>query len=136
MKQEKKPITWSDITDADNKLQPWQKNAWGKISGGLKKGDMHIISYGRRTGKSQFAAMYMAGSTFFGNGTSTFGSPWGEWKDTFIWPWDRKTSIESNKEIWGRIKVRENKVVWNSGGPQIQYATKKEVFQRKLKGTD
>ena len=130
MKQEKKPTVWLDI-EAD--FKPWQKNAYGLL-GGLKKGQMFVMSSGRRTGKSMMTAMYMAAHGK--GGVSVFGSPWDEWEDTFVWPWNRKTSIESKKKIWGRVKVRYNKIVWEANGKQKQYATKKEVFQRKLRGTD
>ncbi len=127
MKQEKKQTLWVDI---EAKLQPWQEQALSRLSRGLKKGEPYIIGgTGRRTGKSQMAAMYME---------SVFGSPWEEWQDVFVWPWNAKTSIESKKRIWGRIKVRYNKVVYENTSRgsrrQRQYATKKEVFQRKLKG--
>lgn len=126
MKQEKKQTVWFDL---ETKLEPWQK----QMLGGIKKGESIAISFGRRTGKSQMTAMYMAGMGGMG-GTAVFGSPWDEWEDTFVWPWNPKTSVESGNKIWGRIKVRYNKVVWEANGRQKQYATKKEVFQRKLRG--
>ena len=131
MQQEKKQTVWFDGEVKFDKLQPWQK----QILGGIKKGDTIAVSFGRRTGKSQMTIMQMAGMTGMG-GTAVFGSPWEEWEDVFVWPWDRKTSIESGEKIWGRIKVRYNKVVWEANGKQKQYATKKEVFTRKLRGKD
>ena len=137
MKQEKNPTKWSDITDADD-LQPWQKQTFGRVlRGGIKKGELIILAAGRRTGKS-YAYMAHNSTNFAMNmsGTTVFGSPWDEWEDVFVWPWDRKTSVESGERVWGRIKVRYNKIVWEANGKQKQYATKKEVFQRKLKGID
>lgn len=135
MKQEKKQTVSLDF---ETRLQPWQEQALGRISRGAKKGEPIIIyGSGRRSGKSRAMAMYIGGSV---GGTAVFGSPWEEWKDVFVWPWNKKESVESGKKIWGRIKVRENKVAWERNlerdGKQKQYATKKEVFQRKLKGVD
>ena len=127
LKQEKKPTVWFDF---ETKLEPWQK----QMLAGIKKGESVAISFGRRAGKSQATAMYMAGMG--GMDTAVFGSPWEEWEDTFVWPWNPKKSIESGKRIWGRVMVRYNSVVWEANGKQKQYATKKEVFQRKLKGKD
>lgn len=132
MKQEKKQTVFFDL---ETKLEPWQK----QLLGGIKKGEHLTVSYGRKTGKSQMTAMYMAtyysGGTKVG-GTAVFGSPWDEWEDTFVWPWDRKTSVESGRKIWGRIKVRYNKIVYEANGRQKQYATKEEAFKRKLRGAD
>jgi hypothetical protein len=133
LKQEKKSTVWCDI---ETQLQPWQKEVYKEL-GSLKKGQLSIIGCGRGTGKS-YVAMSHDGTNFgLGvTGTSTFGSAWDEWEDTFVWPWNSKKSIESGKRIWGRVKVRYNSVVWEANGRQKQYATKKEVFQRKLRGTD
>lgn len=125
MKQEKKPTVWTDITDADNKLQPWQKNAWGKISGGLRKGQMYVVSAGRRTGKS-----HMASATLIDYYQQKIREEWREWEPVFIWPWDRKMSV-SKKKIWGRAMQKRNNMI-----KFTLYATKKEVFERKLRGTD
>jgi hypothetical protein len=132
LKQEKKQTVWFDAEVKFDKLQPWQKQILGS---GLKKGDKVAVSFGRRTGKSQMTIMQMAGMGSMG-GTAVFGSPWEEWEDVFVWPWNPKKSIESGKRIWGRVKVRYNSIVWEANGRQKQYATKKEVFQRKLKGID
>ena len=134
MKQEKKPTLWVDL---ESRLQPWQEQTLSRINRGVKKGEPIVIyGAGRKSGKSQMAAMYMAGMGGMGGTTTVFWPPWDEWEDVFVWPWNAKTSIESKKKIWGRIKVRYNKIVWESGGRQKQYATKKEVFQRKLRGAD
>jgi len=129
LRQEKKQTVWFDF---ETKLEPWQK----QMLAGIKKGERVSISFGRRTGKSHTTAMYMAGMGGMA-GTAVFGSPWEEWEDTFVWPWNPKKSVESGKRIWGRIKVRKNKVMLGSDGTKWrEYATKKEVFQRKLKGKD
>ena len=128
MKQEKKQTV---SVDFETRLQPWQQ----EVVNTLKKDQvLTVYGCGRRTGKS-YATMTHDGTNFHMGvtGTTTFGSPWEEWEDIFVWPWDRKTSV-TGKQIWGRIKVRYNKVVWEANGRQKQYATKKEVFQRKLKG--
>ena len=131
MKQEKNQTVYFD---GETKLYPWQQ----EVLDTLKKGQvLRMVGCGRRTGKS-YATMTHDGTNFnMGvSGTAVFGSAWDEWEDTFVWPWDRKTSVESGKKIWGRIKVRYNKVVWEANGRQKQYATKEEAFKRKLRGAD
>jgi hypothetical protein len=132
LKQEKKQTVSLDF---ETRLQPWQEQALGRISRGAKKGEPIIIyGAGRRSGKSRVMAMYMGGSV---GGTAIFGSPWGKWTETFAWPWSRKLSVESDKLIWGRIMVRQHMVRYGMDGErERQYATKREVFQRKLKGVD
>ena len=133
MKQEKKQTVFFDI-EADTNSETyadWKKEVLTQLRRGT---GIPVIAMGRGTGKSYATALYMA--THRTGGESIFGSPWDEWEDTFVWPWNRKTSIESKKKIWGRVKVRYNKVIWEANGKQKQYATKKEVFQRKLKGKD
>ena len=133
MKQEKKPTVWLDI---EANLEPWQEQTYGRLSRGLKKGKMFYVSSGRRTGKSMLSLMYMAGSTYFADGTSFSGPAWGKWEETFVWPWSRKESI-TKKKIWGKVMMREHNVAYAfDGNRQRQYATKKEVFERNLKGLD
>ena len=131
MKQEKNQTVYFD---SETKLYPWQQ----EVLDTLKKGQvLAIYGGGRRTGKSYATMTHDGTNLHMGvSGTAVFGSPWDEWEDTFVWPWDRKTSVESGKKIWGRIKVRYNKVVWEANGRQKQYATKKEAFKRKLRGAD
>lgn len=129
MKQEKNQTVWPN-------LKPYQQ----ELLNGLRKGAMTHIHMSRRSGKS-YMKMYHDGTDFMmqTNGTvNIYSSSWNEWEDAFVWPWDKRESIESGKRIWGRIKTRTNKVVFDSsiGGASRQYATKKEVFQRKLKGDD
>ena len=131
MQQEKKQTV---CFDGEAKPYPWQQ----EVINTLMKGQvLTVYGCGRRTGKS-YAYMTHNSTNFAMNmsGTAVFGSPWDEWENVFVWPWDRKTSVESGEKIWGRIKVRYNKVVWEANGKQKQYATKKEVFTRKLRGTD
>lgn len=131
MKQEKNQTVYFD---GETKFHPWQK----EVLDTLKKGQvLTVVGGGRRTGKS-YAHMTHDGTNFAMNmsGTAVFGSAWDEWEDTFVWPWNPKKSVESGKRIWGRVQVRYNSVVWEANGRQKQYATKKEVFQRKLRGTD
>jgi len=131
LKQEKNQTVYFD---GETKFHPWQK----EVLDTLKKGQvLTVVGGGRRTGKS-YAHMTHDGTNFAMNmsGTAVFGSAWDEWEDTFVWPWNRKTSVESGKRIWGRIKVRYNKIVWEANGRQKQYATKEEAFKRKLRGAD
>lgn len=129
MKQETTQTTWLE-------LKLWQTQALSRLNRGYKKGEVVMFSAGRQTGKSYLRAMHMAGSTFFGSGTERFYQFWEEWQDTFVWRWQRKESVESGKKVWGNIKMRYNRVAMDMDGRQKQYATRKEVFLRKLKGED
>lgn len=62
-------------------MYKWQED----MLNGLTKGQMHIISCGRQTGKSLIQKMYME--------TMMFSSPWSDWKEIFVLPWDRKESV-------------------------------------------
>jgi hypothetical protein len=110
-------------------LYEWQKIA----RGGIKKGEpLVIMSAGRQMGKSYYAARMVA----YAQAAARFTGPWSDWKQTkFIWPWDRKLSVEGTK-IWGKINTRQHKLALDGGGRIIiQFATDVEIFKRKLKGT-
>ena len=134
MKQEKKQTV---SVDFETRLQPWQQ----EVVNTLKKDQvLTVYGCGRRTGKS-YATMTHDGTNFHMGvtGTTIFDSPWEEWEDIFVWPWDRQVSSVSGKKIWGKVKARHNKIVYDGSrddGRLYQYATKKEVFKHKLKGAD
>lgn len=104
----------------------WQENAIK----GLRKGQLHIIAAQRQTGKSRFMQMQMQGRAMRIRG------PWSDWKKTkFVWPWDRKDSVEGTK-IWGKINTRIHKLALNGDGSRIiQFASDVEIFKRTLAGT-
>jgi len=104
-------------------LRDWQK----QVLGGIKKGEpLVIISMGRRTGKSTMAATAMAMHK------AQFSSSWSDWKEAYVWPWNKKMSID-RKKIWGRIYVRHNKIALKDGDTFREYATNQEIFKKKLK---
>jgi len=106
----------------NSNLYQWQAD----ILGGLKKGELHIISCGRRTGKSILAMQYMQRAVFTGS--------WNDWQEIWVWPWKSRKSSISGKIIWGHIHKRSNKLVLTGkGNDYYQYATKKEVFVKTLK---
>ena len=109
-----------------NKYQ-WQQD----IIEGLPKGQLHIISCSRQTGKSYFAQMQMQMQVQ--GRTLRFTDSYTEWKETWTWPWDRKVSVYG-KRIWGKINSRYCKLSINRDGSRpTQYATNKEVFKKIIK---
>jgi len=99
---------------------------------GIKKGHIFVVAQGRRTGKSMMSAMM--------SGTSFKEPEWGEWRTTssFI----PRKSIDGSL-IFGFMMKRGrtmHKMKSHSRGGvmtpyrQRQYATKKQVFEMKLKG--
>ena len=93
---------------------------------GLKKGELHIVSMGRQSGKSMFwKHMRMQEIIFTGSYT--------DWKKFWTWPWNRKTSVYG-KKIWGKINSRYCRLSINRDGSRpTQYATDKEVFKKLMK---
>jgi len=105
----------------NSNLYQWQAD----ILGGLKKGQLHIIGCGRRTGKSSWAA-YMQQAF-------RITSSYTDWERVWVWPWNRKVSIY-DKRIWGRIQSRYCRLSINGDGTSpTQYATDKEVFKKQLR---
>lgn len=102
-------------------LYQWQED----VLEGLKKGQLHIISCGRRTGKSRYMMAHME---------AVFGGSWGDWKQIWVWPWRSQRSSISGKRIWGNISVRHSRVMYGSDGTIAkEYATTKETFVKNLK---
>ena len=65
------------------KLHPWQQTLLDKLNGGIKSGEMMVISSGRQTGKSYVNKMYMnmvaetiAPPFIKDRGTLVDGVPW------------------------------------------------------------
>lgn len=54
-----------------------------------------------------------------------FSTQWTSWEE--MWTFKPKISSISGKIIWGRIMKRQNKIIINSGGVVIRYASKKEA---------
>ena len=97
---------------------------------GIAKGQLITFAAGRQTGKSILTQMQMQGRAM------RFTGPWSDWKKTkFVWPWDKKESVEGTK-IWGNINTRRHKLALSGDGKRIiQFATDVEIFKRKLAGT-
>lgn len=104
------------------KLYQWQAD----VLNGLAKGQMYITAVQRQAGKSMLTKMYMEQQMMF---TSSYT----DWKKTWVWPWNSKTSV-FGKRIWGKINTRHCKISLNGGGSRrMQYATEREVFKKTIK---
>ena len=119
----------------NSNLYQWQETVLEEIQkqsrlGGRKKDKVIIFNAGRQTGKSHYVQRYMQYMTT--QKIQITGS-YTDWKETWIWPWNRKVSIYG-KKIWGRIKTRYCRLSINGDGTSpTQYATDKEVFKKQLK---
>ncbi len=104
---------------SDTLLHHWQ--AIDRSQRCKKKRTITVLKSGRGAGKSMFMQMHFSGS-------------WSKWEKTFVWPWDKKESVEG-KKIWGKMNTRTNALALNGDGSRIiQFATDKEIFKRKLQG--